>query len=101
VPYNFSIEFVTNERQIVKMFTLGNLFFMLDTQHRINVLRLPLYRAKLDPVNGYPLIRVNDSEQVETFGCKLTGWSDFYNLTEAYNERNESYLFMYQCADDE
>jgi hypothetical protein len=43
LPYNFSIEFVTNERKIQKMFTLGKLFFMFDSQYKLNVLRLPKY----------------------------------------------------------
>lgn len=62
VPYNFSIEFVTNERRIIKQFTLGNLFFMFDTSFKMNVLRLPSYHSSLDPVNGYPLLRIKEMD---------------------------------------
>jgi len=35
VPYFFPIEFVTSTRKVVKSFTLGKLFFMLDDQYNV------------------------------------------------------------------
>lgn len=97
VPYNFSIEFVTSERKIVKQFTIGKLFFMFDTTFKMNVLRLPRYQQNLGPVNGYPLIRINESDQNETFGCPIKGYANYFNYTDTMNPMNESYLFFYHC----
>lgn len=80
-------------------FTLGKLFFMFDSSFRFNVLRLPWYTENLSAVNSFPLQKVNESDQNEIFGCAFQGFFDFYNMTETYNSKNESFLLFYQCPD--
>jgi hypothetical protein len=43
------------------------------------------------------LRRINEASQESLFGCNLTGFSDYYNLTEKISAPNETYLFMYHC----
>ena len=95
--YNFSIDFTTGSRRIFKQFTLGKLFFMFDTYYKLNVMRFPIYQQDLKTVSGFPLRRINEASQEKLFGCNLTGFSDYYNLTEKFSAPNETYLFMYHC----
>jgi hypothetical protein len=72
---------------------------MFDSQYKLNVMRLPKYSNKLDMVNGYPLVKVNQRSQLDAFGCELTGWADYFNITEEKQCgcKNETYLFLYHC----
>lgn len=47
-------------------------------------------------INGFPLVSVNESSEMETFGCEINGFSDFYNLTEDYYSND--YLLLYHCT---
>jgi hypothetical protein len=98
VIYNFSIEYTTGSTKIFKYFTLGKLFFMFDTNYKMNVLRFPIYQQDLKTVSGFPLRRINEQRQDELFGCNITGFTDYYNMTEVSTYPNETYLFMYQCV---
>lgn len=60
VIYNFSIEYTTGSTKIFKYFTLGKLFFMFDTNFKMNVLRFPIYQQDLKTVSGFPLRRINE-----------------------------------------
>lgn len=49
-------------------------------------------------MNGYPLRRVNQSDQVDVFGCRINGYNEYLNLTELGSTNGEeSHLFFYHC----
>ena len=58
VPYKFPIEFVTSTRRVIRSFTMGRLYFMLDNFHQLVVSRLPAYQKNLDSVDGMALIKL-------------------------------------------
>jgi hypothetical protein len=89
---------VTSERIVIKQFTLGKLFFMFDSLHRVTVMKLPNHED-MASINGFPLVSVNESSELEAFGCEINGFSDFYNLTEDYDSND--YLLLYHCTPPE
>ena len=74
---------------------------MFDTMYKLTVMRFPRYQQNLTSVDGFPLRTLNESLQQNVFGCKLNGFSDYYNLTDSSNLKNESYLFFYHCNESD
>jgi len=85
VPYAFPIEFVTSARKVIKSFTLGQLFFMLDDKGQMIVQRLPLYQMVLDSVNKQALLTIVTMSQEEVFGCRVDGFIKEFNMTSYLN----------------
>eukprot|EP00347_Sterkiella_histriomuscorum_P013952 403362730 len=102
--YNFYIEFVTQNRQIIKSFTLGSLFIMFDSLNMITVQTLQGDDTNLDEINGMALDFKKEYLMQDKLGCNIQGYLNVYECLWIGNEGELSYtlyLAIYECRINE
>lgn len=70
-PYTFWIEQVTSITRVTHSCTVNRLFFMLDSQHMLNILSLHNNDLNLDEINTYSLDSLFSYRQVDKLGCNV------------------------------
>ncbi|CDW90874.1 UNKNOWN [Stylonychia lemnae] len=99
--YNFYIEQVTQDRQIVKSFTLGNVFIMFDTLNMITIQVLQTTDGSdLDSINGQALKSQMEYTMIDKLGCNIEGYINIYEcfFPEDWVAPDYSlYLAIYEC----
>lgn len=95
--YSYSIEFVTSTVKVLKSLTFDKVFFMFDSQYKLNIQKLyNKYKASLEDIQNYPLESIKQDDQKNIFGCNVDGHIEKYVLRESPGQPCY-YLLFYQC----